>query len=98
MSSPRYLAEVLHGALAPGVEGWVDDDIVFTSPWGFDPAAITVPLLVLQGEHDVMVPPDHGRWLLAHLRAEGGIRPTEGHLTLFADRIGEIHAWLVRAL
>jgi pimeloyl-ACP methyl ester carboxylesterase len=93
-----YLAEILHAALAPGVEGWVDDDIVFTSPWGFDPAAITVPLLVLQGEHDVMVPPDHGRWLLARLPAEGGIRAAEGHLTLFADRIGEIHAWLARAL
>lgn len=93
-----YLAELLHGALTPGVEGWVDDDLAFTSPWGFDPAAIAVPLLVLQGENDVMVPPDHGRWLLAHLPAEGGIRPTEGHLTLFADRIGEIHAWLVSAL
>jgi pimeloyl-ACP methyl ester carboxylesterase len=93
-----YLAELLHDALAPGVEGWVDDDLAFTTPWGFDPAAITAPLLVLQGEHDVMVPPDHGRWLLAHLPAEGGIRPTEGHLTLFADRIGEIHAWLLSAL
>jgi pimeloyl-ACP methyl ester carboxylesterase len=93
-----YLAELLHGALTPGVEGWVDDDLAFTSPWGFDTAAIAVPLLVLQGENDVMVPPDHGRWLLAHLPAEGGIRPTEGHLTLFADRIGEIHAWLVSAL
>ena len=93
-----YLTDVLHGALEPGVEGWVDDDIVFTSPWGFDPTGITVPLLVLQGEHDLMVPPDHGRWLLAHLPAEGGIRPDEGHLTLFADRIGEIHAWLLSAL
>ena len=93
-----YLTDVLHGALEPGVEGWVDDDLAFTGPWGFDPAAITVPLLVLQGEHDLMVPPAHGRWLLAHLPAEGGIRGDEGHLTLFVNRIGEIHAWLVNAL
>ena len=93
-----HLTDVLHGALEPGVEGWVDDDIAFTSPWGFDPAAITVPLLVLQGEHDLMVPPAHGRWLLAHLPAEGGIRSDEGHLTLFVNRIGEIHSWLLRSL
>jgi pimeloyl-ACP methyl ester carboxylesterase len=90
-----HLAEVFHAALEPGVEGWVDDDLAFINAWGFDPAAISVPLLVLQGEHDFMVPTDHGRWLLSHLPAEGGVRPGEGHLTLFADRIGEIHAWLV---
>ncbi len=94
----RYLAELFDGALSGGVEGWVDDDLVFTRAWGFDPAAITVPLLVLQGEHDLMVPPDHGRWLLAHLPADGDIRGDEGHLTLFANRIDEIHAWLLSAL
>jgi len=93
-----YLADLFDGALSGGVEGWVDDDIVFTTPWGFDPAAITVPLLVLQGEHDLMVPADHGRWLLAHLPADGGIRPDDGHLTLFADGIDDVHAWLLSAL
>jgi pimeloyl-ACP methyl ester carboxylesterase len=93
------LADFLWGELTdglrPGVEGWVDDDLAFTGPWGFDLRAITVPLLVWQGAHDLMVPPAHGRWLHEHLQAEGGILPDEGHLTLFGHRIGDIHAWLL---
>jgi pimeloyl-ACP methyl ester carboxylesterase len=93
------LAEFLWGALAeglaPGVDGWVDDDLAFVRPWGFDPTAITVPLLVWQGAHDLMVPPAHGRWLHEHLGAEGGILDDEGHLTLLEHRIGDIHAWLL---
>jgi len=93
-----FLWDELTGGLAPGVEGWVDDDLAFVRPWGFDPQAIAVPLLVWQGAHDLMVPPAHGRWLHEHLRADGGILPDEGHLTLFGHRIGDIHAWLSEAL
>ena len=46
-----------------GVWGWVDDDLAFTRPWGFDVASITVPVLVSYGLTDVLVPPGHGRWL-----------------------------------
>jgi pimeloyl-ACP methyl ester carboxylesterase len=93
-----FLWGELTGGLAPGVDGWLDDDLAFVRPWGFDPQAITVPLLVWQGAHDLMVPPAHGRWLHQHLRADGGILPDEGHLTLFGHRIGDIHAWLSEAL
>ena len=60
-------AEHLHGqitaGLAPGVEGWVEDDLAFVGPWGFDLASIDVPVLVWQGEEDLMVPGAHGHWL-----------------------------------
>jgi pimeloyl-ACP methyl ester carboxylesterase len=82
-------------ALAPGVEGWVDDDFAFLSPWGFDVGAIRVPVLIWQGEEDLMVPGAHGRWLHEHVAgAEGGVVAGEGHLTLFVNRIGDVHAWL----
>jgi pimeloyl-ACP methyl ester carboxylesterase len=81
-------------ALAPGVEGWVDDDYAFLASWGFDPGAIRVPVRVWQGEEDLMVPPSHGRWLLRHVAgAEGEVLPGEGHLT-FRPRMGEILGWL----
>jgi pimeloyl-ACP methyl ester carboxylesterase len=48
-----------------GVSGWVDDDLAFTQPWGFDPAAITVPVQISYGTADVLVPPQHGEWLAA---------------------------------
>jgi pimeloyl-ACP methyl ester carboxylesterase len=46
-----------------GVGGWVDDDVAFTRPWGFDVAGIKVPVLVVYGTADVLVPPVHGEWL-----------------------------------
>jgi pimeloyl-ACP methyl ester carboxylesterase len=81
--------------LAPGVDGWADDDLAFLAPWGFDVAAIEVPVLIRQGEQDLMVPGDHGRWLRDHVAgADGEILAGEGHLTLFVNRIGDIHGWL----
>ena len=50
---------------------------------------------VWQGDDDLMVPGGHGRWLAAHVAgAEARLLPEEGHLTLFANRIGDIQAWL----
>ena len=93
------LAEHMHamilGGLAPGIDGWLDDDLAFVKPWGFDVSAIDVPVSVWQGGDDLMVPGAHGRWLAAHVAgAESRLLPDEGHLTLFANRIGDIQAWL----
>jgi pimeloyl-ACP methyl ester carboxylesterase len=52
---------------ANGVGGWVDDDLAFTRPWGFDVADITLPVLVVYGTADVLVPPVHGEWLAANV-------------------------------
>jgi pimeloyl-ACP methyl ester carboxylesterase len=50
-----------------GVGGWVDDDLAFVKPWGFDVTSISVPVLVRYGLTDVLVPPAHGEWLAAHV-------------------------------
>jgi pimeloyl-ACP methyl ester carboxylesterase len=50
-----------------GVGGWVDDDLAFMQPWGFDVDAISVPVLVRYGRTDVLVPPAHGDWLAANV-------------------------------
>jgi pimeloyl-ACP methyl ester carboxylesterase len=94
-----FLLEATQRGLRDGVEGWVDDDYAFLAPWGFDVGQITVPTLVWQGEQDLMVPPDHGRWLREHVAgADGRHSPEEGHLTLFFNRIGHVHAWLAQHL
>jgi pimeloyl-ACP methyl ester carboxylesterase len=94
-----HMLAAIRDALAPGVEGWVDDDLAFLAPWGFDPEQIGVPVLVWQGAEDLMVPPAHGAWLRRHLpTAEGGVLPDEGHLTLAVDRIGDVHQWLLERL
>jgi pimeloyl-ACP methyl ester carboxylesterase len=50
-----------------GVGGWVDDDLAFFKPWGFDVADVSVPVLVWYGASDVLVPPAHGEWLAANV-------------------------------
>jgi len=97
------LAEHMHATisdgLAPGIAGWADDDLAFVKPWGFDVGAIAVPVSVWQGDQDLMVPGAHGRWLCANVAgAEARLLPEEGHLTLFANRIGDIQAWLAERL
>jgi pimeloyl-ACP methyl ester carboxylesterase len=57
----------LTNGLANGVDGWVDDGICFTRPWGFDLAAVRVPLSLSYGRLDTLVPAAHGDWLAAHL-------------------------------
>lgn len=62
-------AEAAHmlTAVAPGLDGWVDDDLAMVRPWGFDVASCSVPVVLSYGRQDQFVPPTHGDWLTAHI-------------------------------
>jgi pimeloyl-ACP methyl ester carboxylesterase len=86
-------------ALEPGVEGWLDDDVAFATPWGFDVATVDVPVLLWHGEQDLFVPIAHGRWLCERLpNVQPRLSAEDGHLTLVTRRIPDVHAWLVEQL
>ena len=57
------LLETYAEALRTSDYGWVDDALAFCSPWGFDPATVTVPVLLWHGASDVLSPASHARWL-----------------------------------
>jgi pimeloyl-ACP methyl ester carboxylesterase len=83
------------GGLREGHDGWLDDDLAFVRGGGFDLDAITVPVLVVQGRHDRMVPSAHGRWLAGQVPGATAWLPEEhGHLSLVAD-LGPVHGWLL---
>ena len=93
------MAANFHEALRGGSDGWVDDDLAFVAPWGFDLADLAVPSFVWQGSADLMVPFTHGQWLADHLP---GVTPHlvqgEGHLSVGVGALGEMLDELVRAL
>jgi pimeloyl-ACP methyl ester carboxylesterase len=81
----EFLAEQMREGQRESSAGWVDDDLSFVQPWGFDLAAISTPVHVWQGAHDLMVPFTHGEWLVRHLgNACAHLRPEHGHMSLAA--------------
>src|SRR5215472_2389008 len=91
----EYLALINQEGLAPGSQGWWDDGCAEASPWGFDLADISVPVLLLHGREDKFVPFTHGQWFAAHIPGvEARLLDNDGHLTLLEHRVGEVHAWL----
>lgn len=82
------LAMGAHDALSTGIEGWLEDDLAFVGPWGFDPADVALPVTLWQGTADLMVPPAHGDWLAARLpNVRAHFDEGAGHLSLLASRI-----------
>ena len=94
-----WMADAIQDGLAPGSQGWWDDDRAHLDPWGFELTDITVPVLLLHGRQDNFVPFGHGQWLATHIPGvEARLLDNDGHLTLAEHRIGEVHAWLSERL
>jgi pimeloyl-ACP methyl ester carboxylesterase len=86
---------MLHG-LESSADGWIDDDLAFAKPWGFELSAISRPVLIVQGGDDLMVPPAHGDWLARNVPgAEARLDDAHGHLTLVELLIPDVHEWLL---
>jgi pimeloyl-ACP methyl ester carboxylesterase len=77
------LARIIRRAVSNGIAGWLDDDLAFVKPWGFELAQITVPVSIWQGAQDRMVPSAHGRWLAANVPgARVRLNDDDGHISL----------------
>ena len=88
-------AATFRRALSHGIEGWLEDNLAFVKPWGFELAEIRVPVMIWQGGEDRMVPFAHGEWLARHVPgAAARLLPDEGHLSLavgsFERIVGEL--------
>jgi pimeloyl-ACP methyl ester carboxylesterase len=89
-----WLAGVAGQAIEQGNEGYLEDTLASVRPWGFRPGASAVPVLIMHGAQDKMVPRAHGDWLSAHCpAAESRTVPDAGHITVL-DHAPQALAWL----
>ena len=92
----QYLFACNQLGLAPGDEGWWDDGVASMRPWGFELGAITVPVQLWHGRQDRFVPFQHGEWLATMIPGvDAHLTDDDGHITLPARRLPQIHAWLL---
>ncbi len=76
-------AMVFRWAVSTGTDGWFDDDIAFTRPWGFDLKDVNHPVSIWQGSEDLMVPTAHGQWLTKHVpNSSANLLDGHGHLSI----------------
>jgi pimeloyl-ACP methyl ester carboxylesterase len=66
-----------------GAEGYIDDELAFIRPWGFDLAEISAPTMIWQGTADLLVPCSHGQWLMPRVPgALAHLEDGDGHFSL----------------
>jgi pimeloyl-ACP methyl ester carboxylesterase len=78
------------------VDGWIDDVIALSKPWGFDPADIKVPVKLWGGQHDVFSPVSHTYWLAQRIDgAEVEIENSKAHFGT-VEMLPRTLAWVAR--
>jgi pimeloyl-ACP methyl ester carboxylesterase len=93
----RIIADIHVEALSNNcVDGWVDDVIALSRPWGFEPAKITVPVKLWGAQHDVFSPVGHTYWLAERINgAEVKIEEGKSHFGS-VEILPRILAWAAK--
>jgi pimeloyl-ACP methyl ester carboxylesterase len=91
-----WLIGVVRAGAANGPDPEIDDDVAYAAPWGFDPAQVEAPALLLHGELDRIAPPAHARWLAERCpRAELLLCAGDGHISVL-DHANQALEWITR--
>jgi pimeloyl-ACP methyl ester carboxylesterase len=78
-----WLNSVVGPAMEAGLVGLIDDDLAYVAPWGFGPAQVVAPILLLSGGRDRVVPSSHSEWLARRCHsAELRLCPDDGHISV----------------
>jgi len=81
-----WFGPIVSAGLAGGLGGLVDDDIALVERWGFDPADVRAPTLLVHGGLDRMIPSSHSEWLAGRIRsATLQLAPGDGHISVLSS-------------
>ena len=91
-----YLALINRDGYAGTGEGWWEDWAASFLPWGFDPAAVQVPVALWHGLKDTSPPPAHSRWLADRIpHATAHFPADEDHTNVEEHNRAPAIAWVV---
>ncbi len=89
----RYVADGMREAVVVSGEGWLDDSLAWSEPWGFDPGSISVPVSIWHGRDDTASPLAHGQWIARNI--EGAeLRELDGGHYAPLVALPQVWAWL----
>jgi pimeloyl-ACP methyl ester carboxylesterase len=75
----RLIAKIHAEALRESADGWIDDVVALSRPWGFELSDITAPVMLWGGTDDVFSPIGHTYWLAEQIeKAEVEVRVETG--------------------
>lgn len=90
----RIIAQVHAEALSETADGWIDDVVALSRPWGFDPRDITAPVKLWHGSKDVFSPVSHAYWLAQRIpRAVLKIETEQAHFGSVEILVSILH-WI----
>jgi len=93
----KWISTVVDPAVEQGMDGLIDDALASARPWGFDPAGITAPVLLVHGTADRVMPSAHSEWLARRIggSAELVLVKDAGHISVLLGASDAL-AWLAR--
>ncbi|MBH0130913.1 alpha/beta fold hydrolase [Salinibacterium sp. NK8237] len=91
-----WFIDVVQAGAASGPAPAIDDDLAYVRDWGFDPASIQTPTLLLHGRVDRVVPAAHSQRLAEVIpNVELRLDPGAGHISVIAGSQDAL-AWVAR--
>ena len=92
IDDPAAMAR-LRATFVDGIDGWVDDNLAFVRPWGFEMEDIKVPVSIWSGRTDTNIPNEQSAWLVEHIPTAEAYEYDGGHLPDAATH-QRVYAWL----
>lgn len=87
----KIWASSIRRALNNGIDGYIDDSLLFCKDWGFRTENIKIPVTIWQGDLDLMVPFKHAEWLIKNIpKARSKLQYGHGHISLISEKKNEI--------
>ena len=95
----EFVVAATRSGLAPGSDGWWEDNVALLGDWAFELATIAVPVLLRHGRQDRFVPYQHGEWLARQIPGVTAVlTDDDGHLTITIRHLEPTLRWLVSHL